>query len=139
MSRLLATLGSAALVIWGVDLALDTGSWREPAARVSEGVADALDALTEPAALAALAARPSPLESSTLDATHAGLPDVSARREFEPDLGPSEDSFGSLLPEGGASALHSEPTSARELSRLQAEEIRSRLDRVMDLARGPSP
>ncbi len=136
MIRLLATLGSAALVIWGVDLALDTGSWREPAARVSEGVADALDALTEPAALAA---RPSPLESSTLDATHAGLPDVSARREFEPDLGPSEDSFGSLLPEGGASALHSEPTSARELSRLQAEEIRSRLDRVMDLARGPSP
>ena len=136
MIRLLATLGSAALVIWGVDLALDTGSWREPAARVSEGVADALDALTEPAALAA---RPSPLESSTLGATHAGLPDVSARREFEPDLGPSEDSFGSLLPEGGASALHSEPTSARELSRLQAEEIRSRLDRVMDLARGPSP
>ena len=136
MIRLLATLGSAALVIWGVDLALDTGSWREPAARVSEGVADALDTLAE---TAELAARPSQLESSTLDATHAGLPDVSARREFEPDLGPSEDSVGSLLPEGGASALHPAPTSARELSRLQAEEIRSRLDRVMDLARGPSP
>ena len=134
MIRLLATLGSAALVIWGVDLALDTGSWREPAARMGEGVADALDALTETAELAAL---PSQLESSTLDATHAGLPDVSARPEFEPDLGQPERSVGSPLPEG--EALDSEPPSARELSRLQAEEIRSRLDRVMDLARGPSP
>ena len=117
MIRLLATLGSAALVIWGVDLALDTGSWREPAARVSEGVADALDAVTE---TAKLAARPHRSESPTPDAVQAGEPGIAVREEFEPDLDP-------------------EPASASGLRRVRAEEIRSRLDRVMDLARGPSP
>ncbi len=135
MIRLLAMLGSAALVIWGVDLALDTGSWREPAARVSEGVADALDAVAE---TAKLVARPHQLESPTSDSVHGGELGIAAREEFEPDLGQSG-AVGLRLPPGEPLAWDPEPASASHSSRLRAEEIRSRLDRVMDLASGPSP
>ncbi len=121
MIRLLATLGSAALVIWGVGLALDTGSWREPVARVGAGVTGALDAVTETA-------------------------QAMAREEFEPDLGQWEDAVELILPEnlapdsgGTASVPDPGPASASERSRHRADEIRSRLDRVMDLASGPSP
>ena len=122
MIRLLATLGSAALVIWGVDLALDTGSWREPAVRVGHEVADALE-----------------LGSSTLDTVLAGEHGIATREEFEPDLGRLEGAVGPSQPQGEASVSYPEPASASERSRLRADEIRSRLDRVMDLARGPSP
>ncbi len=137
MIRLLAMLGSAALVIWGVNLALDTGSWREPAARVGEGAAGVLDALVE---TAKLVARPQQLESPTPDdARPAGQSRIAARPEFEPDLGQWGGAAGLRLPAAAPLASDLEPASARELSRLRADEIRSRLDRVMDLARGSSP
>ncbi len=137
MIRLLAMLGSAALVIWGVNLALDTGSWREPAARVGEGAAGALDALVE---TAKLVARPQQLESPTPDDARPAGP-VRDRRSSGVRAGPGPvgGAAGLRLPAAAPLASDLEPASARELSRLRADEIRSRLDRVMDLARGSSP
>ncbi len=142
MIRLLATLGTAALVIWGANRAIETAAWPaawgEPVARVGAQVSEVLDRVARAGDPAPGAGEPEPRDP--LPAEGAAEPLVS-RRAFEPDLGEQETrprESGNPSTETGAPRAPAELAGAPRLSRVEAEEIRCRLDRVMDLARGPS-
>ncbi len=139
MIRLVATLATAALVIWTVNRSIELGHLPEPVARAGERAVSVLAAVAD-AGESALGSSDSedPAQAAALE---GGAPRSLTREEFEPDLGPGEGAMGA----GNApvEALAARPevagVGATSLSRASAEEIRFRLDRVMSLALGPSP
>lgn len=137
MIRLIAALGTAALVIWVASDPTQLDLWPESVQKLGLRAADLWSAV-EPA--------PGETRSHALVTPSAegaaeppALPGASApgpRREFTPDLGAD-----GALP-GGTGTADAEPGAPRAparlagLSRAEADEIRYRLDRVMSLASG---
>ncbi len=120
--RLLATLATAGLVVWGANQAaqhVDPELWRAPAAAVREGLAQALE---EPRPAPAKPQRepdPEPDASATPEVSH---PQPPARAPFVVEHVPAA--------RGLKTAVEPAP-----LTREEAERIRYRLERVMQLAR----
>ena len=138
MIRLVATLATAALVIWTANRSIELGHLPEPIARAGERAASVLAAVAD-AGESALSGLDSedPAKAAALE---GGAPRSLTREEFEPDLGAGEGAMGAGNAPDEVSAARPAVAGAgaTSLSRANAEEIRCRLDRVMSLALGPS-
>jgi hypothetical protein len=137
--RLVAMLGTAVLVVWGANRAIQTDGWREPASAIGDRLADVLGAAGRAGDPVPGAGESEPLALDPLPVDGAAEPLVS-RRAFEPDLGEEATPLrGTGIPstEMGAPRALPDPARASSLSRTDADEIRYRLGRVMSLARGP--
>ncbi len=140
MIRLVAVLGTAVLVVWGANRAVETDGWREPALAIGDRLAEVLSAAGRADDPVSGAGESEPLALDPFPADGAAEPLVS-RRAFEPDLGEEQTPLGGTgIPsmEMGAPRALPDPSQVNTRSRVEAEEIRYRLDRVMSLARGPS-
>lgn len=138
MIRLVATLATAALVIWTANRSIELGHLPEPVARAGERAARVLAAVAD-AGESALSRLDSedPAKAAALEVS---VPRSLTREEFEPDLGAGEGAMGAGNAPDEVPAARRAVAGARatSLSRASAEAIRCRLDRVMSLALGPS-
>ncbi len=133
--RLLATLATAALVVWGANRAaerIDPELWRAPAVAVREGLAQAVREVAESDPAQAL---PAPSESAAETEPADPAPPGGRHPEPPPTV---------TAPEPATAQVKTpvEPSSEQEstlvvvaLTPEEAEAIRSRLERVMQLAR----
>jgi hypothetical protein len=138
--RLVAMLGTAALIVWGANRAIETDGWRESASAIGDWLAEVISTAGRADDLVPGAGESEPLALDPLPADGAAEPFVS-RRAFEPDLGEAETPLGGTggpSMEMGAPRALPDPAQVSSFGRVEAEEIRYRLDRVMSLARGPS-
>ena len=135
--RLLTTLAAAAFVVWAAHHCAETLGpelWRAPVAAVREGLAEAVRNVAESDAEEASVARPRvELQTEQPDADLAQGSDPEPSHAVpavaEPSLETSEtEAPPELLPEAVSA------TAVAPLTRDEAERIRCRLERVMQLA-----
>ncbi len=129
MMRLLATLGTAALVVWGANQAaerVDPELWRAPAAAARDGLIQAL-AETK-TALPEREREPNPEPPTPAEVSDAVPP---VRTPFIAEHVPSARGVKEPVEPALEVAVNSAPAP---LTRAEAERIRDRLERVMQLA-----
>ncbi len=129
MMRLLATLATAALVVWAANQAaerVDPELWRAPAAAARAGLIQAVAETTT--ALPEREREPDP-EPRTPAEVSAAVPPV--RTPFIAEHVPSARGMKQPVEPAPEVAVNSVPAP---LTRAEAERIRGRLERVMQLA-----